>query len=41
MDVINFLDKSYTAYHAVKHSEYILEKHGFAHYANKGFKCDI
>ena len=29
MDVINFLDKSYTAYHAVKHSEYILEKHGF------------
>ncbi len=30
MDVINFLDKSYTAYHAVKHSEYILEKHGFS-----------
>lgn len=29
MDVINFLDKSYTAYHAVKHSAYILEKHGF------------
>ena len=30
MDVINFLDKSYTAYHAVKHSEYILENHGFS-----------
>ncbi len=29
MDVISFLDKSYTAYHAVKHSEFILEKHGF------------
>lgn len=29
MDVINFLDKSYTAYHAVRHSQFILEKHGF------------
>lgn len=30
MDVINFLEKSYTAYHAVTHAEYILEKHGFS-----------
>lgn len=30
MDVINFLEKSYTAYHAVAHAEYILEKHGFS-----------
>lgn len=29
MDVINFLDTSYTAYHAVRHSQFILEKHGF------------
>ena len=30
MDVINFLEKSYTAYHAVTYAEYILEKHGFS-----------
>lgn len=30
MDVINFLEKSYTAYHTVAHAEYILEKFGFS-----------
>lgn len=30
MDVINFLEKSYTAYHTVTHAEYILEKFGFS-----------
>lgn len=29
MDICSFLSKSYTAYHAVRHSVFILEKHGF------------
>lgn len=29
MDICSFLSKSYTAYHAVRHSVFILEKNGF------------